>query len=884
MPPLDRTRDLTQRRHGTGADGASRAHPGGRSSRPVRRSARIALALSACVLAAPVGAAAQAPDPGASPAVPAPSQAPSPFAKDRLSSKPAALTPDSLANPFRYPDEAVVLTWGDVPGAVGYQVEVSSNPGFSGIVWEAETVQPIAVPDALLPDGDYWWRVKAVDQAGTVGVASDVARFAKTWPNQITGTRLAAVPGGGAVSHVFLNPYMTWAAVPGAATYDVELAMASQFGAPVFTGTGLRQPFASPASIGSLPDATYQWRVRARDPKGNPGPWTTASTFTKGWVAPTVTGPADGATTHSLFLTWEPVEGAQQYQVQISNLANNFSGEALKVNATTSATGFSPTLAEQAAKSLGYGNVYWRVRPVIDGVYGAWSAQRQINWAAPGATTPEAVLSSTGDSDSGLSPRLTWTPVTGASLYRIDVATDPQFTNIVESQLTTSTGWSSRNPLPDNQLGAGYHWRVVWGSGITEENPNWMVDEASAPTGTFRKQTRVVLGAAGGGPLVSEPPLLTWGHVPGIARYELQLSPDGRFDESTSRQAAVYGLGAVPGSMANGDKRLPDGTWSWRVRAVDGGGKGQTWSPVGTFTLTSPRPDMKAPADGAAVVFAPLVRWGAVAGACGYQVQVSRDPSFKDGDTEDLLKTAQTALVPPKGVVTTPGRHYWRVRADYCDEITGQWSPTRSFRSVFPPSFNLNSIPQRVNFKRSVIVAGQLRHSGAAVRNARILLQRRVWPADQFRPAGTIRTDRAGRFRFRLRMLRSASYRLVWEASPTNPEGTAAFGVQVQPQVTFRVAAPRVVRKRALLVRGSIYPRRPALIQIRTADGWRTVRRLKPNRPRFAVRLATHRLEPGRHRLRLWVPRDPQRKFANASSRIRPVFVYDRFVIRSGRR
>lgn len=857
----------------------------------MNRAAALALALSACTLAAPaIGAGAPVttpanPDaPGTSPAIPAPSQAPSPFKQDPLSSTPLGLTPSTLASPFRYPDEPVVLSWGDVPGAVGYHVEISANPGFSKVVWQADTVQPIAVPEVLLPDGEYWWRVRAVDAAGTVGVNSDVARFAKTWPNTINGTRVASSPGGGAVTYTALNPYMTWNAVPGAATYEGQVAFADQFATPTFQGLGLHAPFMSPAIDGAIPDGSYSWRVRARDPKGNTGPWAVGIAFTKAWVAPVVVSPADDAVTSSLGLVWNPVEGATQYQVQMSSQANNFSGDALKINATTNNNSFAPALSEQKAKSLSYGDVYWRVRPIVNGIYGTWSAQRHITWQAPSSTTSVPSLSSSGDSTTGLMPALMWTPVTGANLYRVDIATDAQFNNIVESALTTSTLWTPRSPLPDTQIGSGYHWRVVWGSGVSDAAPGWMVDETTAPTDTFRKQTRVVLGSAAGGAFVTDPPLLTWSSVPGIAQFEVQLSSNGQFDDtSTTRTARVFGVGVVPGSMVRSDTRLPDGAWSWRVRPIDGSGTGQTWSPVGTFTLTSPRPPQREPNDGATVVFSPLIRWSAVPGACSYDVDVSRDPAFKDSGGDKTLNTFQTALVPPKGTVTTPGKHYWRVRADYCDGIKGQWSPTRDFRSVFPPSFNLNSIPNRVDYQRLVVVGGQLRHNGAVVKSARLYLERRLWPSDEFRPAGTIRTNNQGRFRFQLRMLRSANYRLVWRESATNPEGKAAFGINVTPRVSFRLASSRVARKRGLLVKGSIFPRRPAIIQLLTSDGWQPIRRVAPRGARFSVSVPTTRLDPGSHRLRLWVPRDAQRKFVNMSSRQHGVLVFDKFVIR-GRR
>ncbi len=696
----------------------------------MRRSRRLAVALSVCTLAAPVVAQA------ADPATPA-SAAPSPFKADRLSSQPSGLTPDSVTSPVRYPDQSIVLTWGDVPKAAGYQVEVADNPGFSNTVWSADTFQPIAVPEILLPDGAYWWRVRAVDAAGTRGIWSDVARVAKTWPNTIGGSRISATPTGASASFTALNPYLFWNPVPGAKSYDVQVSPGNQFNNVVFTGTNLPEPFATPGAVGALPDDVYSWRVRARDPNDNLGPWTVASTFTKEWTRPTQLTPADGATTGNLLLAWEPIDGAQQYQVQITDLEHNYVGAHLKVDAVTSANGFVPTLAEQQASTMTHGDIWWRVRPIIDGVYGKWTAapDRQIDWQAPAGAGSAAVLSSTGDSDTGLSPMLSWTPVTGANIYRVNIAADAGFTNILESQITSSTSWVSRVPLPDNEIDTGYYWRVVWGSGTLVDAPGWMVDEDLVDSAQFRKQTRVTLGTPASGGVISESPLLSWGSVPGIAKYDVELSQDGQFLPGATRRATIFGLGAVPGSMANEEKRLPEGTWSWRVRAVDGGDEGQSWSPVGQFTLASARPVQKAPNDGATVVYSPLIQWTPVSGACAYDVQVARDPSFGSDAEAAMLTTAQTALVPPKAKITTPGLHYWRVRADYCGDVKGQWSPTRNFRSVFPPDFNLNTIP----------VAGGLPHPGRRRRPAEEQRGRRHQGAASTSSAASTRATPTGR-------------------------------------------------------------------------------------------------------------------------------------------
>lgn len=862
-----------QARHALGTNHAPHARTAAVASRAMRRSRRLALALSAVALAAPGLAHAATPATG-TPAKPA-----SPFAADRQASLPTGLTPDSVANPVRYPDQSVILAWGDVPGAAGYHVELSSNPGFTNVVWKGDTSQAVAVPDIVLPDGAYWWRVRAVDAAGTQGLWSNVARVAKSWPNVIAGTRVTATPGGPAVTYTALNPYLSWNPVPGAKSYDVEVSPGDQFNNVIFSGKDLPEPFASPAGAGALPDNTYGWRVRAKDANGNPGPWTVGTGFTKAWTAPVLVGPDDGATTNDLSLRWQPIQGAEQYEVQITDLQFNFVGPHLKVDATTAATGLTPTLQEQRAKGMTYGNLWWRVRPIISGVYGTWSEERQVHWQAPGSTSATPTLSSTGDSTTGLSPWLAWTPVTGASLYRIDIATDPQFNNVRESQLTTSTSWVSRAPLPDNQLGNGYYWRVIWGAGSTVDDPQWMVSEAAVGHASFRKQTQITLATPLDGGTVGASPLLSWSDVAGIAKYNVQLSQSGQFDASGTRQARVFGYGGVPGTLSSGEARLPEGTWKWRVRAVDGGDAGQTWSPIGTFTLSSPRPAQKSPGDGAVVVYSPLLTWSPVPGAVGYEVQVSGDPSFAStSGSSDVLATAQTALVPPKERVPL-GLNYWRVRASFGPDNKGQWSVTRTFHSVRPPDFNLNSMPRRVDFQRSVVVSGQLKNNGAGVSKARLLLERRTWPSDAYRPAGTVHTNGQGRFAFSLRMTRSAAYRLVWAEEKTHPQGSAAFAIDVQPRLVFRLASSRVARKRGLTVKGSIFPRLSGVIQLKTSDGWTTLRKVSPSHDRFAVSLGTGRIVPGSHRLRLWVPQDVEHRFAPTASRQRGILVYDRFVI-----
>jgi hypothetical protein len=409
-----------------------------------------------------------------------------------------------------------------------------------------------------------------------------------------------------------------------------------------------------------------------------------------------------------------------------------------------------------------------------------------------------------------------------------------------------------------------------------------MVDETTVPVGQFKKQTRVTLGLANG-TQVAEAPLLSWSAVFGAARYELQLSQDSLFEQGNlggqdADTSTQWGLGAVPGSHEDKGRRLKDGTWYWRVRAVDDAGQGQTWSPVGSFTLSSPRPTVTQPEDGETVVGAPLMRWGSVPQTCGYEVQVSESPSFET--SPDVISTVQTAIVLTKKQITKPGRWYWRVRTNRCDEIKGQWSPTRSFKSVDPPDFGLNDVPSRVGYGERTVVVGALSFGGARVKKPTLVLERRVWPDRDFGFFGTVKGDVQGRFAFRLKNTRTAAYRLRWEADDTHPEGQAPFAIQVQPRVSFSVAGRKVVRRGRVKVQGSVYPVRVAYIQSKTSGGWETIRTLRLRKSRFAFPLKAT-LIPGRHRLRVLVPGD--QRLATARSKARPLFVYDKFVIRTGK-
>ena len=96
-------------------------------------------------------------------------------------------------------------------------------------------------------------------------VWSDVARLAKTWPSVVSGTKMSATPGGPAATFSALNPYLSWNPVPGAKSYDVEVATGDQFNNVVFAGRNLSQPFSTPGVVGAAArDRAFARRSRPK--------------------------------------------------------------------------------------------------------------------------------------------------------------------------------------------------------------------------------------------------------------------------------------------------------------------------------------------------------------------------------------------------------------------------------------------------------------------------------------------------------------------------------------------------------------------------------------------------------------------------------------------
>ena len=184
--------------------------------------------------------------------------------------------------------------------------------------------------------------------SGTVTTAwSDPRSFTILFP----GTPSLVQPIDGSVIN---EPTFEWSAVPGASQYELWIAVDVAFNNSVERTTL--------AGTRYTPTRTYEatshyWKVRALDPGGSWGPWSTVGTFTRKWLDAahadevarpdevTVTG-ADGSTAlNKVSVSWQPVAGASHYEVQISTLDSPDSVQT--ATCKTPHTTLTPFLSEQ---------------------------------------------------------------------------------------------------------------------------------------------------------------------------------------------------------------------------------------------------------------------------------------------------------------------------------------------------------------------------------------------------------------------------------------------------------------------------------------------------------------------------------------------------------
>jgi hypothetical protein len=657
---------------------------------------------------------------------------------------PVLLEPGAAASVQTLP----AFAWSPVPGADSYEFQVAADQNFnSPVLGRGEgsftTRNTRATLKKTLPNGRYWWRVRATTTAGAASPWTSPRALIKSW--RAVPAVQSPVPG---FPFTFpISPIsVSWSPVPYAASYMFSLAsdpnlanIVQNNGQPVETWATNYVP-----AFTLLPSGTYYWNVVPVDSEGNRGAPSPVTSFNYSWPSATTPVVTDLVAATEFFdpqFSWTAVPGATKYEVEVNSSSDFAPGSKVCCTQLTTSTSLAPTVVFRD------NTYYWRVRAVdAAGNAGVWNLGSNFVKTfdkVPPVTAPSIKnlrmrdnLTDPGtDVDLGTLgyqtnvPVLRWDTVAGASSYTVDVGpfngtscdyggnTAWRVTTSVPSWTPLGSGWNGVKPYPVEGMQVATDSTVLVlnqrycarvrargerdaafqevfgdfttlnsGSGFAFQWTGYPAGGACTPSCNvgYPGADDYVLPARG--TLTRLTPLMTWKPLSGRQSYFVIVAKDANFSNVVD-----YGFTQVPAYSPRNISRAT--TYSdettlfyWAVLpATNLNGSSAASDPLAAaasnFQKQSIPPSAISPANGALLTVQPVFRWTQVVGARRYRFQIAQEPTFA-APLEDVT-TAATSYTP---LATHPADTtlYWRVRADDENVIGLNWSAVRTFQRKLP--------------------------------------------------------------------------------------------------------------------------------------------------------------------------------------------------------
>ncbi|MBN1877163.1 MAG: hypothetical protein JXA33_23270 [Anaerolineae bacterium] len=345
----------------------------------------------------------------------------------------------------------------------GYQVEVAQDPEFSSILETqdlkcngcenyVDIFQYVFSPLTVYSDNTLYWRYK-IQHLGSgtdypLGPPSEAHQFTKVGP----------VPGNLRTEGEYSTKTFVWDAVEGAGRYRLEIATNPDF-SPLTVGENINHETYTPyKTIKVLAPGLYYWRVRAENPTSYTSDWSVRATVNITLPKVTIQTPQPGAIVHyAPTFTWDdvllpadtPRWGSPNYVLQIAETPVGFSNPLITQYLDTNS--WTP---DENSKYLGDGTFYWRVA-VRDAKKNAGPFTAVYSFTKQYPTVE--IISPLSGATTGGFPTFSWTPVDGASGYRIEIYEDPQYAKLYYGNNTHYTMFTPVKQYKDAQ----YYWRVA---------------------------------------------------------------------------------------------------------------------------------------------------------------------------------------------------------------------------------------------------------------------------------------------------------------------------------------------------------------------------------------------------------------------------------------
>jgi hypothetical protein len=361
---------------------------------------------------------------------------------------PIAPVSGSVVNTF-----TPTFSWSSIPGAISYQLLLTNTTTGVPLTPISVTGTSFTLVSALLDDDAYTWGVSAVTLNGTTpvtGPESTPVAFSVSVP--AVPTLLG--PTGTIASR---EPTFSWDAVSGATDYLLTLIDTTTnttiLNKLVVTGTMF-----TPTTLLNNNDS-FSWSLIAEDSLGNRSLSTAATNFKVNiqLTTPTLISPTGTATSGLPTFSWSTVPTAVSYKITVMDLTTNTVVESATVPAQTGSTT----------------SITFTGTPLITGHNFNWTVTAEDSQGDFSQTpTPQAFGVLAGANLSlrptpigpsteltTLTPTFSWTSVTGASGYYLEVfdTTGGTPTLLIATALTSA----SYTPITPLINGHAYSWQVL---------------------------------------------------------------------------------------------------------------------------------------------------------------------------------------------------------------------------------------------------------------------------------------------------------------------------------------------------------------------------------------------------------------------------------------
>ena len=553
---------------------------------------------------------------------------------------PASLSPDdcldATVSPARDTDtgcrtslphatlKTVKLDWAPVSGASGYRVEIgtdstwSDDPTLTQDVRSSEFTLPVWLPHAT-----YVWRVAAL-RGTALGHWSSESTQPQSEAQFTRGWRDAPTPN--AVQTPFEGrPTYSWSPVPSASGYQVQVSTDPFFnsGSPTAAGDTTPSP-QTQTQAKSILDTCFTPRTRVTPALGRVG--------AEGSVGDcTFTVPAPGTALYwrvralDRFVgsaaqvdTTPASSGGISYQPPATpttetDVTSDCPG-VTAASASPSATATSTASASpNPSASASAGGASSACDPANASEAGNWSAASSFTYTgvdhsaeayAPGFVSTSSLSSDpdglcTVSNPSGPDaekatckdfPTISWSHLTGALRYRLYIALDDQFTNIQAIIETSGLQWTPTASWRDSSPNTSYYY-------VVQACNDTSCGQVTSTPRSFRKVSdRPIVGTRPG---VTGDARLSWQSYASTLStatgrpatedayaYHLQVASA----DHPSYDALVDEAMVDETSYVASDKVYPDGSFVWRVQAVDSAGRKLPWSLSQAFTRDATPP------------------------------------------------------------------------------------------------------------------------------------------------------------------------------------------------------------------------------------------------------------------------------------------------------